>query len=309
MADEHKDLIGATPDSAEGFALRTLYGLLAILVAGIALAPWLDSCLAAALAIPVGLAFVCYCGPFRRLVIQFLIAYLIFVLVGFICFVLPAWDAAQEATRRMQCSNNLKQIGVALHNYDDTYGSFPPAYITDDEGHPIHSWRVLILPFLDQQPLYDRYRFDEPWDGPNNIKLVEEMPSVFQCPSNQSAAKTNMNYVAVIGPQTAWPGDTPVRRSDIVDGTSNTWLVVEVADSGIEWSEPRDLHVLQIAPKINASAGQGISSKHPGGAQVLCADGSVHFVFDASSGRSAFDFKAVHDALTINGGEPVDGDW
>jgi prepilin-type processing-associated H-X9-DG protein len=209
----------------------------------------------------------------------------------------------------MYCSNNLKQIGIALHNYHDRYGSLPPAYIADNDGHPVHSWRVLILPFLDQQRLYDRYRFDEPWDGPNNIKLVEEMPFVFQCPSNQSDEKTCMNYLAVIGPQTTWPGDTPVRFSDIADGTSNTWLVVEVADSGIAWSEPRDLHVLQMAPVVNAPAGQGISSKHPGGAQVLYADGSVHFVGNASGGQSAFDSKDVHDALTISGGEPVDRGW
>src|SRR5262245_38698724 len=69
----------------------------------------------------------------------------------------------RTASQRSQCKNNMKQIGLALHNYAEMYGSFPPAYIADDNGRPMHSWRVLILPFIDQVPLYNQYRFDEPW--------------------------------------------------------------------------------------------------------------------------------------------------
>ncbi|MEZ6114117.1 MAG: DUF1559 domain-containing protein [Pirellulaceae bacterium] len=81
---------------------------------------------------------------------------------------LPAVQTAREAARRSQCSSNLKQIELALHNYHDTFKSFPPAYIADANGRPMHSWRVLILPFMEQRELYDQCRFDEPWDGPNN---------------------------------------------------------------------------------------------------------------------------------------------
>ena len=80
------------------------------------------------------------------------------------------------------CTNNLKHIGLALLNYNDIFGCFPPAYTTDANGKPMHSWRVLILPFIEQQTLYKRYRFDEPWDGPNNSLLAKEMPSVFPLP-------------------------------------------------------------------------------------------------------------------------------
>jgi prepilin-type processing-associated H-X9-DG protein len=216
------------------------------------------------------------------------------VFVGILCAVLflgccllwPAFDTGPRAAApRSQCKNNLKQIGIALQNYHEAYGSFPPAYIADENGRPIHSWRVLILPYIDMQPLYNRYRFDEPWDGPNNRLLADMSPTVFGCPSEEHAGdekdpKTT-SYVAVIGPETAWPGDRLTSLSDIKDGTSKTLLLVEVANSGIRWSEPRDLHVLQMAPAINPKAGQGISSRHKGGATAMMCDGSALFLGDS----------------------------
>ena len=124
---------------------------------------------------------------------------------------------SRPAGKRSICLSNLKQIAIALHNYHDVYGSFPPAYVADKQGRPMHSWRVLILPYLEYAALYEQYRFDEPWNGPNNIKLVEHVPDVFQCPSNESEGNTCTNYVAVIGPRTAWP-----ERRRSVSGTSPT---------------------------------------------------------------------------------------
>jgi hypothetical protein len=188
----------------------------------------------------------------------------------------------RTASQRSQCKNNMKQIGLALHNYADMYGSFPPAYIADENGRPMHSWRVLILLFLDEAPLYSQYRFDEPWDGPNNSKLASTILAVFNCPSDDHGGTGNTstmtNYVAIVGPETAWPDGGAATIHDISDGTSSTLQVVEVANSGIHWMEPRDLHVVQMAPTVNAKAGQGISSRHTGGAHGLIADGAVRFV-------------------------------
>lgn len=213
---------------------------------------------------------------------------------------LPAPSGAPEAPRRSQCSNNLKQIGLALYNYHDQYGSFPPAYIADENGRPVHSWRVLILPFLEQQPLYDQYRFDEPWDGPNNRRLHGLAMPVYHCPGGPPSRATN--YLAVIGPRTVWQGQKTTRLSDIADGSSNTLLVVEVAKSGIHWMEPRDLHVLQMARGINPKAGQGISSIHPGCANVSFADGSVRFLPDD------FPPDLLDSLLSIDGGEKIDSE-
>ena len=90
---------------------------------------------------------------------------------------------AREAAQRSTCKNNLKQIGLALHNYHDRYQSFPPAFVADENGKPMHSWRVLLLPYLDQADLYARYNFNEPWNGPNNLKLGDEIPEVYGCPN------------------------------------------------------------------------------------------------------------------------------
>src|SRR5262245_66359 len=89
---------------------------------------------------------------------------------------LPAVQQGREAARRSQCKNNLKQIALALLNYESRYGTFPPAYVADESGKPMHSWRVLILPDLDQQALYNDYNFSEPWDGPNNSRLLTRIP-------------------------------------------------------------------------------------------------------------------------------------
>src|SRR4051812_9073955 len=83
-------------------------------------------------------------------------------------FSLSPSTGPREASKRTQCKNNLKEIALALHNYHEAYGCFPPAYIADKDGRPMHSWRVLILPYLDEKPLYLKYRFDEPWNGPHN---------------------------------------------------------------------------------------------------------------------------------------------
>ncbi|MCH7990236.1 MAG: DUF1559 domain-containing protein [Planctomycetes bacterium] len=100
-----------------------------------------------------------------------------------IALLLPDITGDGTPSRRGQCKNNLKQIGIAFYNYHDEYGSFPPAYIADENGNPMHSWRVLILPFMDQQELYDQYRFDEPWNGPHNSQLTEHVPELFWFPS------------------------------------------------------------------------------------------------------------------------------
>ena len=81
---------------------------------------------------------------------------------------------------RAQCANNLKQIAMALHNYAADYQALPPAFVADATGKPMHSWRVLILPYLEQQALYAQYNLSEPWDGPNNIQLLDKVPSYFE---------------------------------------------------------------------------------------------------------------------------------
>jgi hypothetical protein len=196
---------------------------------------------------------------------------------------------------------------MALHLYHDVYKSFPPAFVADESGRPMHSWRVLLLPYLDQQPLYDRYRFDEPWDGPNNSRLHPEVVETYRCPGTATEPartdESDTSYVVVVGPRTAFPGDKCVALSDITDEKGNTILVVEVQNSGIHWMEPRDLHVTQMAPQVNPRRGQGISSKHLPGPQVLTADGAVRILSPKTEPDT------LRKLLTIDDGEPTADEW
>lgn len=188
------------------------------------------------------------------------------------------------AAHRRECARNLKQIALALHGYHDTYGCLPPSYLADEQGRPIHSWRVLILPFMDAQEVYDAYHFDEPWDGPHNKLLLEPVAPPrrpylpFKCWSDQDGHPETTSYVAVTGPGTAWPSDRPVRLRDL-GHFSEIPLVVEVKHSGIPWIAPVDLSVDRMSFRINDPLGNCLGSDHcQAGASVAFADGAVHFL-------------------------------
>ena len=150
------------------------------------------------------------------------------------------------------CQNNLKQIALALLNYHQANGCFPPAYIADKNGKPMHSWRVLILPYMEMNALYNAYDFTEPWDGPKNKKLLATALQGYVCPSDPNAyapGATQTSYVAVVGRNAAWAGEKSRKLGpvDFPGGASNTIMVVEVANSGIPWMEPRDLSLDALA--------------------------------------------------------------
>jgi prepilin-type processing-associated H-X9-DG protein len=202
--------------------------------------------------------------------------------------------------RRAICVNNLKMISLALYSYHERFGSFPPAYIPDASGRPMHSWRVLILPFLDEQPLYDQYDFGEPWNGPNNIKVLNSMPRFFACPHRSPNPKKRTSYVVITGPGTLFPGASSVKVVDISDGTPNTLMVVETDNVDIPWTSPIDLDVRSMSLQINDRKAPGISSQHPRGANVSYVDGTVRWL-----GEKISDEEALRALITIAGGEGI----
>ena len=209
----------------------------------------------------------------------------------------------------MQCGYNLKQIGIALHTYHDEYKSLPPAYVCDESGKRMHSWRVLLLPYMEQQELYKQYDLDEPWDAPNNIKLAPAITAVYQCPEETHMSASGASYLAVVGKRTMWPGQKSITLNDVKDGTSNSIMIVEVANSGIQGSEPRDLDYSQLAFQINPPQGGGISSLHgktwrsdPNCVEALFGDGSVHLL------QNDLKPATLKLLLEINDGQPI-GDY
>jgi hypothetical protein len=220
---------------------------------------------------------------------------------------LPAVNAPREPVRRQQCRRNLRQIGLAMLSYQQKYGCFPPAFIPDKDGKPKHSWRVLILPFLEQENLYREYRFNEPWNGPHNKELAARMPEVYRCPSESSRGTSQTSYAMIVGPHAISDGPTPRKMSDIKDGLSNTIMVAECAGAGINWLEPRDLNAEKITKDgIGNLDSQkppgGINSCHSGFANVLFCEGRVWAI------SGSVDEKVLRAILTIDGGESVDMD-
>ena len=139
----------------------------------------------------------------------------------------------------------------------------------------MHSWRVLILPFLEQSPLYERYNFGEPWDSPGNRALFDDCPDVFRMHGERNTNRHFTNYLAVTGDDTLWPRDKTLRQDDIPDGPDNTILMVENRSAEIIWSEPRDLDIDTMTLSVGQDPVNGISSwKNP--PAVVFADYSTH---------------------------------
>lgn len=214
------------------------------------------------------------------------------VLVGLL---LPAVQASREAARRMSSSNNLKQIALAMHNYHDTYKHFPPAAITSPTGEPLLSWRVALLPFLNEQELYSRFKLDEPWNSEHNLALASEMPSVFADPSIVVPAGMGSgltNYHLAIGENFLIKPAGKTRMAEITDGTSNTIMAIAGNDDSLRpWTSTDDVKIDPADPLAYFRRATGFV--------VAFGDGSVSMI---APGIDPQQFKA---ALTRDGREVV----
>lgn len=206
-----------------------------------------------------------------------------------IATMLPAVTAAREAARRMQCSNNLKQLGLSLHNYHEVQNAFPPLYTVDADGKPLHSWRVLVLPFIEEQALYSEIRLDEPWDSEHNSQFHDRVISVFQCPSSADAEPGANCCYAVIGGEAFIPAKAAGSKkgrsmSEITDGLSNTLAIVEVK-TPFCWMDPTQDLKLSDLEEVGEPEGR-IGSAHPGGFNACLLDGSVRYVSETADPKT-----------------------
>ena len=210
-----------------------------------------------------------------------------------VALLLPAVQAAREAARRAQSSNNLKQIALAMLNYHDIHKEFPPRANFGDDGKPLLSWRVHILPFIEQQRLYKQFHLDEPWDSEHNKQLIDQMPPIYRNPSSSPSA--NMaTYLVPAGKGSIFEGQEGTSFAKIADGTSNTLLVLEVnEDAAVVWTKPDDLEYDADDPLA------GLGKAHPGGFNAALADGSVRFI------SITIDPQLFLRLLTMADGQPV----
>jgi len=201
---------------------------------------------------------------------------------------IPAVGAARQAARRAQSSNNMKQLGLAMHNYHDVYGCFPPAVVNDASGKPLFSGRVLLLPFVEKSNLYNLWDQTQAWDSPANQPLSQTMIATLRDPAD-TGPPGQTSYLFVTGKGTIGEPGTKVMLQNITDGTSNTIMFVEVKESGINWAEPKDWDAATPLPPGN----------HKSGNIVGIADGSVRPIATGTPSAS------IQAATTRAGGEAV----
>jgi type II secretory pathway pseudopilin PulG len=196
------------------------------------------------------------------------------IIAVLIALFLPAVrSSGGAAARRAHCANNLKQIALALHNYERAYGALPPAYTVDGQGRPLHSWRTLILPFLEQEQLYQSIDLSKPWNDPVNAEVLKTRLPDFQCPL-ASGPLNATTYLAIVAPSGCFKPTEGRRLAEITDSHSVTLMVVEAGDeNAVPWMAPTDANeslVLNLGPNSKLH--------HVGGANAAAVDGSVRFL-------------------------------
>lgn len=202
---------------------------------------------------------------------------------------------AQDAAVRRRSTASLKQVGLAMHNYHADFG-WLPADIVDKNGKALLSWRVAILPYIEQDDLYKQFMLKEPWDSEHNKKLVGKIPKVFVSPAQNSKEGTT-TYLGPVGDGLVFSAKVKgqgTRIRDIKDGTSNTIMLFEATDGrAVEWTRPGDL-----APDAKNPA-KDLIGHYPEGFLAVMCDGSVKYI------KKNTDAKTINAALTIAGGETV----
>jgi len=210
---------------------------------------------------------------------------------------LVKWPEMPSHPRLTTCSNNLNKIYQALLDYQKVHGSLPPAYTVDDDGRPLHSWRVLLLPHLGEEALYRQIRLDEPWNSSHNLVAANRMPKVYQCPEHPFLACDETSYVVVVGAHTMFPFSQGRCLPNVKDALERTILLVEQR-SGVKWMEPTDLDFDTMSFAINNAKESSLGSFHPGNANVLFCDGTVKALSNRLSP------VIVQQLLEVDDGEP-----
>jgi len=220
-----------------------------------------------------------------------------------IAMLVPAAHSAHLAAKRAQSLNNLKQVGLALHNFHSTHNHFPND-VRGKDGKPLLSWRVQILPFLEQQGLFNEFQLDEPWDGPHNKALLDRMPAVFAIPGEPAEPGMTF-YRGFSGPRTLFDPNLAdgVGIASITDGTSNTLAVVEARDA-VPWTKPgSDVpFVDDVKPETFKALLGPLGGHASGGFNALFCDGSARFIKDTINPL------VLRSLITRDAGEVISSD-
>ncbi len=206
---------------------------------------------------------------------------------------LPAVQQVREAARRTHAMNTLRQFVLASLNYESALGHFPSQGSYSEDGKPLLSWRVHVLPYLEENKLYEQFHLDEPWDSDHNIQLLDQMPTIFESPNLGDLGGKTV-FLAISGEGTVFHKDQKTKFSDIADGSSNTVLFVEADESeAVNWTEPTDWQFDKDDPM------HGLGGLRPGGFNAAFCDGSTRFI------SNSVDESIWAAICTMAGGEIV----
>lgn len=229
-----------------------------------------------------------------RAEILFTVAAAISILGLLLALLLPSAGRGREPARRAMCKHHLREIGLALRGYHDFNGVFPPVHTVDADGKPLHSWRTLILPYIEHAPRYNSLDLSKPWGDPTNIAEFQKPAPFYSCPSSIVAAEKT-TYLAVVNTDSVLQPNKSRALSDISDGAANTILVIEVPyQHAVSWMLPQDAVTAQVLRHFQGDLKEW---QHFGGTHALFADGTVKFI---SLKIEPAKLKAL---FTANGGE------
>ncbi len=206
-------------------------------------------------------------------------------------------DETPDALRaaRLTSANKMKQLMLAMHNFHSVNRLFPAAAVYDKKGKALLSWRVLLLPYLEEGDLFKEFHLDEPWDSAHNKTLLAKMPKVYAPVRGPSKGKNVTFYQVFKGKGAAFEGVEGIGYAEFTDGTSNTIAIIEAGEA-VPWTKPADLayDANKPLPKLGGLFKEGINAAF--------ADGSVHWL------KKDFDEPTMRAVITRNGGEIVDPD-
>jgi hypothetical protein len=207
-------------------------------------------------------------------------------------------ETAQQDEGRRESVNNLKQIGLAMHSYYDANKHFPLQASRSPDGKPLLSWRVHILPYLDQNGLYKQFHLDEPWNSAHNRTLIEKMSAIYRLPVSKNKEPGLTNYLLPVGNGAAFTVDSPTYFKDISDGTAHTIMVVEVDDEhAVTWTKPDDW------PFDPNDPAKGLGHFFDGSVNATMCDGSV-LTFKLP--RDPKDVQRLRALFTRAAGDPIE---